>query len=57
MANVELIAVEIDDLVEQYLIAHGREWERYAWCKGRVVTPHANGIAALVRPFVFRKYS
>ena len=42
--------------LEQYLIAHGREWERYAWCKGRVVTPHANGIAALVRPFVFRKY-
>ena len=28
----------------------------YAWCKGRVVTPHENGIAPLVRPFVFRKY-
>lgn len=42
--------------LEQYLTAHGREWERYAWCKGRVVTPHENGIAPLVRPFVFRKY-
>ncbi|VEJ22062.1 bifunctional [glutamate--ammonia ligase]-adenylyl-L-tyrosine phosphorylase/[glutamate--ammonia-ligase] adenylyltransferase [Neisseria animaloris] len=42
--------------LEQYLIQQGREWERYAWCKGRVVTPHANGISALVRPFVFRKY-
>lgn len=42
--------------LEQYLQLHGREWERYAWCKGRVITPYANGIAALVRPFVFRKY-
>ena len=42
--------------LEQYLITHGREWERYAWCKGRVVTPHKNDIAAIVRPFVFRKY-
>ncbi|MCS4532843.1 bifunctional [glutamate--ammonia ligase]-adenylyl-L-tyrosine phosphorylase/[glutamate--ammonia-ligase] adenylyltransferase [Neisseria montereyensis] len=42
--------------LEQYLIQQGREWERYAWCKGRVVTPYPNSIAALVRPFVFRKY-
>ncbi|WP_197272091.1 bifunctional [glutamate--ammonia ligase]-adenylyl-L-tyrosine phosphorylase/[glutamate--ammonia-ligase] adenylyltransferase [Neisseria sp. 83E34] len=42
--------------LEQYLITQGREWERYAWCKGRIITPHANDIAALVRPFVFRKY-
>ena len=42
--------------LEQYLITHGREWERYAWCKGRVITPGANDIAAIVRPFVFRKY-
>ena len=42
--------------LEQYLITHGREWERYAWCKGRVVTPHKNDIAAIVRSFVFRKY-
>lgn len=42
--------------LEQYLISQGREWERYAWIKGRVVTPYANDIGALVRPFVFRKY-
>ena len=49
-----LVASEI--ALEQYLITQGREWERYAWCKARVVTPHANDIRALVRPFVFRKY-
>ncbi|KLT72838.1 glutamine-synthetase adenylyltransferase [Neisseria arctica] len=42
--------------LEQYLITQGREWERYAWCKGRIVTPYPNDINALVRPFVFRKY-
>jgi glutamate-ammonia-ligase adenylyltransferase len=42
--------------LEQYLITQGREWERYAWIKGRVLTPFANDISALVRPFVFRKY-
>ncbi len=42
--------------LEKYLITQGREWERYAWCKGRVVTPYPNDINALVRPFVFRKY-
>lgn len=42
--------------LEHYLITQGREWERYAWCKGRVITPYPNGIASLIRPFVFRKY-
>lgn len=42
--------------LEQYLITQGREWERYAWCKGRVVTPYSNGLRNLIRPFVFRKY-
>ena len=42
--------------LEQYLITQGREWERYAWCKGRVVTPYPNDVRAIVRPFVFRKY-
>ena len=48
--------VASETALEQYLITQGREWERYAWCKARIVTPHANDIAALVRPFVFRKY-
>ncbi|OAM29962.1 bifunctional glutamine synthetase adenylyltransferase/deadenyltransferase [Eikenella longinqua] len=42
--------------LEQYLIVQGREWERYAWCKGRVITPYENGIRSVVQPFVFRKY-
>lgn len=45
-----------ESALEQYLVQQGREWERYAWCKGRVVTPYPNDISALVRPFVFRKY-
>ncbi|QOT77624.1 bifunctional [glutamate--ammonia ligase]-adenylyl-L-tyrosine phosphorylase/[glutamate--ammonia-ligase] adenylyltransferase [Cupriavidus basilensis] len=51
-------------MLEQYLMVQGREWERYAWIKGRVVsaldTPHAQRTAAqlasLTTPFVFRRY-
>ena len=44
------------DALEEYYQNNGREWERYAWIKGRVVAgPQAN-IHALLRPFVFRKY-
>jgi glutamate-ammonia-ligase adenylyltransferase len=48
------------DALEEYLVAQGREWERYAWIKARVV---AGGdermraeLAKIVQPFVFRKY-
>ncbi|WP_296946608.1 bifunctional [glutamate--ammonia ligase]-adenylyl-L-tyrosine phosphorylase/[glutamate--ammonia-ligase] adenylyltransferase [uncultured Massilia sp.] len=47
------------NMVEDYLIVQGREWERYAWVKARAVTGAAEDIAALdaiVRPFVFRRY-
>ena len=47
------------NMVEEYLIVQGREWERYAWVKARAVTGHEEDIAALdaiVRPFVFRRY-
>ena len=47
------------DALEQYLVAQGREWERYAWIKGRAVSGSdaaRQALAALVRPFVFRKY-
>jgi glutamate-ammonia-ligase adenylyltransferase len=47
------------NMVEEYLIVQGREWERYAWVKARAVTGDAQDIAALdaiVRPFVFRRY-
>lgn len=49
-------------MLEEYFIKQGREWERYAWIKGRVITgqAHTDAESALtekiVRPFVFRKY-
>jgi glutamate-ammonia-ligase adenylyltransferase len=43
--------------LEQYLLTQGREWERYAWLKGRALTGNrARELEDLVRPFVFRKY-
>ena len=47
------------NMVEEYLIVQGREWERYAWVKARAVTGAPADIVALeaiVRPFVFRRY-
>jgi glutamate-ammonia-ligase adenylyltransferase len=47
------------NMVENYLIVQGREWERYAWVKARAVTGIDADVAALdaiVRPFVFRRY-
>src|SRR6266850_3944734 len=45
------------DSLETYLIAHGREWERYAWLKARPLTgSHHEELMRIVRPFVFRKY-
>jgi glutamate-ammonia-ligase adenylyltransferase len=46
--------------LEEYLISQGREWERYAWIKARVISPAQNPytgeLIQLVRPFVYRKY-
>ncbi len=47
------------DAFEQYLVTQGREWERYAWIKGRAITgdqASRTALEQLVRPFVFRKY-
>ncbi|MBL8450157.1 MAG: bifunctional [glutamate--ammonia ligase]-adenylyl-L-tyrosine phosphorylase/[glutamate--ammonia-ligase] adenylyltransferase [Dechloromonas sp.] len=51
------------DALENYFITQGREWERYAWIKARVMNTGVNeqpeAMAALKRvsrPFVFRKY-
>jgi glutamate-ammonia-ligase adenylyltransferase len=45
------------DMLENYLITQGREWERYAWIKGRVITgDRARELTELVRPFVFRRH-
>ncbi|CAG0982824.1 Bifunctional glutamine synthetase adenylyltransferase/adenylyl-removing enzyme [Burkholderiales bacterium] len=42
---------------ENYLVAQGRAWERYAWLKARALTgvPQAD-LDAIVAPFVYRKY-
>ncbi|NNH26098.1 bifunctional [glutamate--ammonia ligase]-adenylyl-L-tyrosine phosphorylase/[glutamate--ammonia-ligase] adenylyltransferase [Acinetobacter terrestris] len=44
--------------LEKYLSQHGREWERYAWIKARIVTGGKEGseLLDMTRPFVFRKY-
>jgi glutamate-ammonia-ligase adenylyltransferase len=43
--------------LEQYLLTHGRAWERYAWLKARPITGDRHDeLASLVTPFVFRKY-
>lgn len=47
------------DAMENYLFTQGRDWERYAWIKSRVVcgSPE-DGIALekLLRPFIYRRY-
>ena len=46
--------------LEEYLISQGREWERYAWIKARVIAPAGNPqiteLTQLTQPFIFRKY-
>ncbi|HSC81849.1 MAG TPA: bifunctional [glutamate--ammonia ligase]-adenylyl-L-tyrosine phosphorylase/[glutamate--ammonia-ligase] adenylyltransferase [Chitinolyticbacter sp.] len=42
--------------LENYLLTQGREWERYAWIKGRALTGDAAGLSQLITPFVYRKY-
>ncbi len=47
------------NMVEEYLVRQGREWERYAWTKARALTGTEEDIAALEaisRPFIFRRY-
>ena len=49
------------DMLENYFIAQGREWERYAWIKSRTMNQDDDlcGPALIynvARPFVFRKY-
>jgi glutamate-ammonia-ligase adenylyltransferase len=50
-------------MLEEYFLVQGREWERFAWLKSRVVAPRAsvaNGRALALRStvtaFVYRKY-
>jgi glutamate-ammonia-ligase adenylyltransferase len=44
---------------EDYLLQHGRDWERYAWIKARAITgttAYAELYDEAVRPFVYRRY-
>lgn len=48
--------------LESYLAQHGRDWERYAYVKARIVGPQPGEAVAedlhrnLIRPFVYRRY-
>ena len=48
--------------LESYLLQHGRDWERYAYIKARVVGPSPGNAVVedlydnLIRPFVYRRY-
>ncbi len=50
-------------MLEEYLQVQGREWERFAWLKSRVVAPRsavvsgrALALRSLVTPFVYSRY-
>ena len=50
-------------MLEEYLQIQGREWERFAWLKSRIVAPKASVAAgraaplrSLVTAFVYRRY-
>ncbi|MEM5498409.1 bifunctional [glutamate--ammonia ligase]-adenylyl-L-tyrosine phosphorylase/[glutamate--ammonia-ligase] adenylyltransferase [Paraglaciecola mesophila] len=45
--------------MEDYYQEQGREWERYAMVKGRILNPDATyypEIADILRPFIYRRY-
>ncbi|MDD0839391.1 bifunctional [glutamate--ammonia ligase]-adenylyl-L-tyrosine phosphorylase/[glutamate--ammonia-ligase] adenylyltransferase [Curvibacter sp. HBC61] len=49
--------------LEEYFQVQGREWERFAWLKSRVIAPRAclanpgvQQLRGVVLPFVFRRY-
>jgi len=45
------------DMLENYFVTQGREWERYAWIKARPLTGSRHEeLEQVRRPFVFRKY-
>ena len=47
------------DAMEDYLVAQGREWERYAYIKARAITGNTQDVVRLekvLHAFVFRKY-
>lgn len=56
-----------NEMLEEYLYVQGREWERFAWLKGRIISEpvfaseeqfnqQCKNLYDVVRPFVFRRY-
>jgi len=51
-------------MLEEYFYVQGREWERYAWIKGRLVSEGSSDAArrmqkqldAICTPFIYRRY-
>ena len=44
-------------MLEDYFVTQGREWERYAWIKGRAITGNrVDELMKIILPFVYRKY-
>ncbi len=47
-------------MLEEYFLKQGREWERHAWIKSRVIAGSSQDESILIeqiaRPFVYRKY-
>ncbi|MEO0996272.1 MAG: bifunctional [glutamate--ammonia ligase]-adenylyl-L-tyrosine phosphorylase/[glutamate--ammonia-ligase] adenylyltransferase [Pseudomonadota bacterium] len=52
--------VSSHDALESYLTQHGRDWERYAYVKARLLGSDdprdTESLAAILRPFVYRRY-
>jgi glutamate-ammonia-ligase adenylyltransferase len=45
------------DMLEEYFTTQGREWERYAWVKARLIAGEAGAaLDAVVTPFVYRRH-
>ncbi len=47
--------------LEHYFMKEGREWERYAWIKARILNKNVapqikNELKNIIQPFIFRKY-
>ena len=43
-------------MLEDYYQKYGREWERYAWVKGRVIMGPQIELNKIIDPFVYRRY-
>lgn len=50
------------EMLDEYFKTQGREWERHAWIKGRIISGQSESedeshlMEQIVRPFVFRQY-